>query len=74
MAAQNVLVPLSEYNDILKDSETLTNVKKLLETEFPDDTCQLIAVKSLLGIETVEADPDTSDPGSDPGAGDPSTP
>lgn len=49
-SVQNVLVSIEDYNEILRDSEQLANVKKLLETEFPDDTCQMIAIKSLLGI------------------------
>lgn len=66
MATQNVLVPLEDYNKILRDSEELANVKTLLETEFPDDTCQMIAVKSLLGI----VEDETSDPTDPPTGGD----
>lgn len=62
MAQQNVLVPLADYNGLCKDSKTLENVKALLETEFPDETCQMIAIKSLLGIVEAEEPTDPSDP------------
>ena len=44
-------------------------MKTILETKFPDDTCQLIAVKSILGIEIAEDEPtipDPTDPSTDP--------
>lgn len=62
-SVQNVLVSIEDYNEILRDSEQLANVKKLLETEFPDDTCQMIAIKSLLGIVEDDDITDPSDPG-----------
>lgn len=54
------------------DSATLEAVKTILETKFPDDTCQLIAVKSILGIEItadeepVIPEPEPTDPSTDP--------
>ena len=46
-----VSLPYEDYAKLVKDSADKENVIALLNTEFPDDTCQLIAVKAVLGIE-----------------------
>lgn len=53
-------VPYEEYQKLVRDSAQLEDVKTLLQTEFPDDTCQLIAIKNILGIveDTPEPIPD----------------
>lgn len=55
-----VIVPYEEYATLVKDSADKANVVQLLKTDFPDDTCQLIAIKSILGIE--EDDTTTTPP------------
>lgn len=65
--ALTVTVPYEEYRQLVADSEDKASTIKLLDTEFPDDTCQLIAVKSLLGIGEKKEDTagatDTTDGG-----------
>lgn len=73
-----VSVPYEDYQALARDAADKAAVILLLNTKFPDDTCQLIAIKALLGIIDKEDDaPDTpADPvdPSDPSAsGDPST-
>lgn len=45
------------YEDLAtlqRDSADKAAVIALLKTEFPDDTCQLKAIKSVLGVEEEE--------------------
>lgn len=56
MMVQPICVPYEDYNKLLKDSADKETVIQLLKTEFPDDTCQLIAIKTVLGI--VEEEPE----------------
>lgn len=85
-----IMVPYDDYNSLVNDAAKLVSVIGILETKFPDDTCQLIALKSILGIKDPKPEPepepddpdntDPSDPGTDPsdpgdgGATDPTTP
>lgn len=71
-----VQIPYSDFKTLESDSAKLADVKAILETEFPDDTCQLIAVKSMLGIETKKDDDNggNTDPTDPPSGTDPSTP
>lgn len=59
-------VPYEDYVQLVRDSADKQAVINLLKTDFPDDTCQLIAIKSLLGIdketEVVEPDDSTTTP------------
>lgn len=56
-----VTVPYNDYNKLLSDSEDKRSIIQLLNTEFPDDTCQLIAIKSVLGVTDEEtSDEDTT--------------
>ena len=48
----NVTIPYSDLTQLEENSAKLEDVKAILETTFPDATCQLIAVKGILGIET----------------------
>lgn len=71
MVLPTINVPYEDVMKLKEESANLKSVIDLLNTEFPDDTCQLIAIKSVLGIETTEEEPtdpvDPSDPsGSDP--------
>ena len=66
MANLSIYVPYSDFAQLEQDASKLASIIAILTTEFPDDTCQLIAIKSVLGIEEVESDPtDPTDP-SDP--------
>lgn len=50
MSETKILVPYDEYTSIVKESSELNSIKSILNTEFPDDTCQLLAVKAILGM------------------------
>lgn len=72
MANTNIFIEYAELSRLQKDSANLASVMAILDTEFPDDTCQLLAIKSILGMipkeeEPEEPDvPDTPDEPSDP--------
>ena len=74
-AMTNVMVAYDDLMKLQKDSADKAAVISLLNQEFPDDTCQLIAIKAILGIvENEEENTDPVDPEpSDPGTGDPDT-
>lgn len=50
----SILVPYEDFKRLSDEAATLRNVTSVMTTEFPDDGCQLLAVKSLLGIKTEE--------------------
>lgn len=65
----NVQILYSELSKLQTDSARLSDVIALLNLKFPDDTCQLLAIKGMLGIETVNDDAiptDPADPSGDP--------
>lgn len=66
-----VFVPYTDVMELKKAADNLENVKAILTTEFPDDTCQVIALKAILGIVDEVEEPD--DP-VDPGIGEPTDP
>ena len=69
MALSNTIpVPYSDFTKLEQDSAKLNSVIAIINTEFPDDTCMLIAIKSILGITEEEepTTPDPVDPPSDP--------
>lgn len=72
-----VFVPYSDVMELKKAADDLDAVKRILMAEFPDDTCQVVALKAILGIvdevEEPEEPTDPSDP-SDPGSTDPTDP
>lgn len=59
--AYDVHIDNVTYSALVSDSQKLADVKTILETKFPDDTCALVAIKSILGIEEKE-DTDPVDP------------
>lgn len=74
MANTNIFIEFDELSRLQKDSADKANIIAILNTEFPDETCQLIAIKSILGIVETEEEPtEPSDP-SDPGTTDPIDP
>lgn len=76
MGNTNIFIPYEDLTKLQKDSANLESIISLLNTEFPDDTCQLIAIKSILGLIKEEEEPtdpvDPIDP--DPGTTDPTDP
>lgn len=62
MANTNIFITYDELSRLQKDSANLTSVMAILNTEFPDDTCQLIAIKSILGMIPKEEEPEITDP------------
>lgn len=65
--ANIIPVDSEEYAKLVMDSADKKNTIELLKTEFPDDTCQLIAIKAVLGVVEETTEPtDPSDPPSDP--------
>lgn len=65
MANTNIFVTYDELSKLQKDSADKASVIAILNTEFPDETCQLIAIKSILGLIKEESseieNPDDSD-------------
>lgn len=45
-----VTVPQEDYAKLVKDAADKENVITILNTTFPDATCQLIAIKAILGV------------------------
>ena len=81
----NIFIPYEDFVNLQQDSAKLTSIISIINTEFPDDTCQIIANKSVLGIvdeeeehevpddpSTEPTDQEPTDPPTDPV--DPSTP
>lgn len=62
---QTVVIPYEDCMKMRKDSADLEAVKSIITAEFPDDTCQIIAIKAILGIVEEEDDTQGTDP-SDP--------
>lgn len=58
----NITVPYNDFVQLEQDSTKLSSVVAMVNTKFPDDTCQLIAIKSVLGIETVEEPVEPTEP------------
>ena len=64
MANTNIFITFEDLSRLQKDSADKANIVTILNTEFPDDTCQLIAIKSILGlIKEKEAEPEPTPPG-----------
>lgn len=54
----NVMVAYDDLMKLQKDSADKAAVISLLGQEFPDTTCQLIAIKAILGIKDEEDNTD----------------
>lgn len=65
MANTNIFITYDELSKLQKDSADKASIIAILNTEFPDDTCQLIAVKSILGIIDEEPEVPGDDTNSD---------
>lgn len=63
MSETKILVPYDEYTAMVKDSADLASIAELLLTDFPDNTCQILAIKSVLGmVPKKEEKPGVSSP------------
>lgn len=62
MSETKILVPYDEYTAMVKDSADLASIRGLLLTDFPDNTCQILAIKSVLEMvpekEPIPENPD----------------
>ena len=62
MSETKILVPYDEYTAMVKDSADLESITGLLHTDFPDNTSQILAIKSVLGMvpekEPIPENPD----------------
>lgn len=54
MASTFVTIPYEDLIKLQKDSADKEAVISLLKTEFPDDTCMVIAIKSVLSVKEEE--------------------
>ena len=50
MSETKILVPYDEYTAMVKDSADLASIAGLLLTDFSDNTSQILAIKSVLGM------------------------
>ena len=50
MSETKILVPYDEYTAMVKGSADLESITGLLHTDFPDNTSQILAIKSVLGM------------------------
>lgn len=46
----NVTILYTDFKTLTSDSAKLADIKALVEAKFPDDTCQIKAIKAVLGI------------------------
>ena len=63
MSETKILVPYDEYTAMVKDSADLASIAGLLLTDFTDNTSQILAIKSVLGmVPGKEEKPEESKP------------
>lgn len=62
MSETKILVPYDEYTAMVKDSADLESIKGLLHTDFPDNTSQILAIKSVLGMVPEKVEPIPENP------------
>ena len=62
MSETKILVPYDEYTAMVKDSADLTSIRGLLLTDFPDNTSQILAIKSVLGMVPEKSEPIPENP------------
>lgn len=44
----NVVIPYDDFLKLSKDSADKENIMAIMNTTFPDATCQVIAIKAIL--------------------------
>ena len=62
MSETKILVPYDEYTAMVKDSADLESITGLLHTDFPDNTSQILAIKSVLGMIPEKVEPIPENP------------
>ncbi len=62
MSETKILVPYDEYTAMVKDSADLESITGLLHTDFPDNTSQILAIKSVLGMVPEKVEPIPENP------------
>lgn len=62
MSETKILVPYDEYTAMVKDSADLESITGLLHTDFPDNTSQILAIKSVLGMVPEKVKPIPENP------------
>ena len=62
MSETKILVPYDEYTAMVKDSADLESITGLLHTDFPDNTSQILAIKSVLGMVPEKPEPIPENP------------
>ena len=62
MSETKILVPYDEYTAMVKDSADLESITGLLHTDFPDNTSQILAIKSVLGMVPEKSEPIPENP------------
>ena len=62
MSETKILVPYDEYTAMVKDSADLASIAELLLTDFPDNTSQILAIKSVLGMVPEKSEPIPENP------------
>ena len=62
MSETKILVPYDEYTAMVKDSADLASIRGLLLTDFPDNTSQILAIKSVLGMVPEKSEPIPENP------------
>ena len=63
----NILIPYSDYIAVKKDADDKAAALAILNAEFPDEACRLVALKSVLGYVEPQPDPEpTPEPDPEP--------
>lgn len=63
----NITIPYEDFVKLKSDAEDRANVVSLLKANFPDDTCRIIAIKSILDIEDKKEESVEETPSETPG-------
>lgn len=62
MSNLNIMVPYEDFMKMKADADVKASILQLLGTTFPDDTCMVIAIKSVIGYkDPVVDEPPTED-------------
>lgn len=60
--ALTTTIPYEDYSKLVADAADKANIISILNAEFKDADCQLIAIKAILGVEDKEEPTDPSAP------------
>lgn len=65
MSLKTINVPYDDVMELKADSAKLSTINGLLQAKFPDAECQLVAIKSVIGVTEEEEKPE--EPNEEPG-------